>query len=175
MNTVTFITRDEAFENGLFPRKPTQKPGSAFVLAGGREPPAIVSNKLAISDIRRGKFDRVVEILTNPYSMVIHMDAISKDAPFQFDVNVKVSVQVMDPLVFFAAQVKDVPSALASALHAAVRRVAKQYSIRDCNMLDEALFAALPQKEVYDGNTGMQYHVADIETTPKKPVAQKAE
>ena len=166
MNIALQLSKIERYSNGLYPKKPAVKPGYAVVLSGGKKPPVIVDDRLSIRMIRVGRFDRISEIRTGAYATDVRMEAMSKDAPYQFEIIAKVRVQIVDPLAFHKAGVTDVPTALSLLLFSDVRDVAKQFGIREIIKLDDALREAFPQTDVYDKSTGMRYLVAGIAAQP---------
>ena len=166
MSVFNPILREDSYSNGLFPSIPYIKKGVATVLTNGKTPPVIVDTQLSTRQIRKGRFNRIVEISTILHSINLNFSVLSKNDPYRFDVTVKINVRIIDPIAFLSSQITDVPEALMMHFSPIIRRISKQGDILDYGSLEALIVQKLSEPDVFDDQSGITYTVIDAEVQP---------
>ncbi|MBE7722295.1 MAG: hypothetical protein E7243_22665 [Lacrimispora celerecrescens] len=106
------ILKEEAFKRSFFSKIPIPGPKKAVLLlsgAGGAEPLLIENGtQVRLADIRRGKYDQLVEIDLHPYNISFKEEVYSKDNISKFTVTVTATANVKEPDIVYQEQVHDV-------------------------------------------------------------------
>lgn len=161
------ILQDVPFKAGLFPQIPNyRKAGSAFILAEGADNDILVSAKTTARDLRVGKYTRLVEISTHPYTKEIEFTAASKEGAYSFSVYVKAVIQVTDPLTFYVNRNLDVDAYFKNLFTMDVRKITRKYSTLDYEGMDEELEEKLSAYNSFDSSTGFSYQVSVVMAEP---------
>ena len=161
------IIKDEPYPNGFFPQIPNfNKKGSAFVLTEGINDDLHVIASTVVRDIRRGKYMRIVEISTLPYTKEIRFTSSSREAAYSFDVYVKAVIQVVDAIIFYHNKNIDVDAYFENLFFLDVKKITRNYSILDYGNLDAELTDTLSRYNTYDESTGFSYRISAVSAEP---------
>lgn len=161
------IVKEEPYENGLFPKIPkTGKHGSAILLVGGCNNDLLVTGNTTARQIRQGKYTRLVEVSTLPYTKEIRFNAPSKETYYSFDVYVKAVIQVNDPIVFYENKNIDVDTYFDNLFSLDVRKITRQYSILNYVGMDDELTQRLSSYSTIDPHTGFCYRISAVDAMP---------
>lgn len=161
------ILQDVPFKGGFFPQIPNyRKAGSAFILAEGANDDILVSANTTTRDLRVGKYTRLVEISTHPYTKEIDFTAASKEGAYSFSVYVKAVIQVTNPLTFYVNRNLDVNAYFKNLFTMDVRKITRKYSILDYEGMDEKLTEKLSSYNSFDDSTGFSYRVSVVTAEP---------
>ncbi len=163
------ILNDSVYQNGFFPQIPNfRKRGSAFILTGGTTDDIIVDEHTTAKQIRQGKYTRLVEIATLPYTKEITLNSSSKETAYSFDVYVKAVIQVKNPILLYGNKNLDVDAYFNNLLSLDVRKITRRYSILDFDGLDAELTEKLSSCSNTDESTGFGYQISAVDATPGK-------
>ncbi len=161
------IIRDEAYQNGFFPKVPkVGKRGSAYILTGGCANDIIVDDHTTSKQIRQGKYTRLVEISTLPYIKEIRFQSLGKEMHYSFEVYVKAVIQVRNPITFYENRNIDVDAYFENLFSLDVRRITRKYSILNYAGMDEELTQQLSSYNTVDEATGFEYQISVVDATP---------
>ena len=161
------IIKDEAYQSGFFPRIPSfGKRGSAFILTGGCNDDIIVNERTTTKQIRQGRYTRLVEISTLPYTKEIRFNSSSKETAYSFDVYIKAVIQVNDPILFYENKNIDVDAYFDNLFSLDVRRITRLYSILDYDGMDTELTEKLSSYNNIDASTGFSYRISVVAASP---------
>lgn len=161
------IIKEEAYENGFFPKVPKiGKRGSAYILTGGCNNDIIVSEHTTAKQIRQGKYTQLVEISTLPYIKELRFDSPSKETHYSFTVYVKAVIQVNDPIIFYENKNIDVDAYFENLFSLDVRKLTRKYSILDYNGMDDDLTEKLSSYNTIDNSTGFSYQISVVDAMP---------
>lgn len=157
------IIKDEAYENGFFPKIPNyKKHGAAFILAGGSGDDIIVDDSTTAKEIRKGRYTRLIEISTLSYMKEIRFNAPSKENAYSFDVYVKAVIQVVDPIAFYENRNIDVDGYFNNLFSLDVKKITRKYSILNYENMDEELTNKLSAYNTVDRFIGFSYQVSVV-------------
>lgn len=163
------ILKDITYQNGFFPQIPNfTKRGSAFLLTGGSSDDIVVDEHTTTKQIRQGKYTRLIEIATLPYTKEIRFNSSSKETAYSFDVYVKAVIQVQNPILFYENKNLDVDAYFDNLLSLDVRKITRRYSILDFDGLDAELTDKLSSYNTTDEYTGFCYQISAVDATPGK-------
>lgn len=161
------IINEDTYQNGFFPKVPTiGKRGSAFILTGGCQNDIMVSERTTVKEIRRGKYNKLVEISTLPYLKEITFNSPSKETYYSFDVYVKAVIQVSEPIVFYENRNIDVDAYFKNLFSLDVKKITGRYSILDYVGMDDELTEKLSSYNTIDKSTGFSYQISVVDATP---------
>ncbi len=161
------IVKEEAYENGFFPKVPkVGKRGAALILSGGCNDDIVVNERTTSKQIRQGKYTQLVEISTVPYLKEIRFHSPSRETHYFFDVYVKAVIQVNDPLIFYDNRNIDVDAYFENLFSLDVRRITRGYSILDFEGMDVELTNKLSSYNTVDESTGFKYQISAVDATP---------
>lgn len=161
------IIKEEAYENGFFPKVPrTGKRGSAFILSGGCADDIIVSEYTTSKQIRQGKYTQLIEVSMLPYIKEIRFHAPSKETHYSFDVYVKAVIQVDNPITFYENRNIDVDAYFENLFSLDVKKITRCYSILDYQGMDDDLTTKLSSYNTIDESTGFRYQISAVDATP---------
>ena len=161
-----FIRRDVPYKYGFFPQIPSSsKKDSVFILADGCEEDIIVKDTTTVRQIRKGKYSRLIEVVTMPYMQELNITSPSREATISFDVYVKVIIQVDKPLEFWKNSNIDIDQYIKNTLYRDVKRITGKYSVLDYGELDDKL-AELSLCETKDETMGIGYRISAIIAQP---------
>lgn len=161
------IVKEEAYENGFFPKVPNAgKRGAAFILSGGCNNDIVVNERTTSKQIRQGKYTQLIEVSTVPYLKEIRFHSPSRETHYFFDVYVKAVIQVNDPLVFYENKNIDVDAYFENLFSLDVRKITRSYSILDFEGMDEELTNKLSSYNTVDESTGFKYQISAVDATP---------
>ena len=166
MSAFSPILREEPYSNGLFPSIPYIKKGVATVLKNGKTPPVLVDTRLSMRQIRKGRFNSLIEISTILHNIDLCFTALSKNDPYRFDIIVKVSVRVIDPITFLNSQITDISEALIQRFSPVIRRISKQGDILEYGSLEGLIIQKLSEPDNLNDQLGITYTVIDTEVQP---------
>ena len=141
------ILKEEAFKRSFFSKIPIPGPKKAVLLlsgAGGAEPLLIENGtQVRLADIRRGKYDQLVEIDLHPYNISFKEEVYSKDNISKFTVTVTATANVKEPDIVYQEQVHDVTQCVQDHTLAQIQEKAAKYSIRENAGLKDEIKEAL--------------------------------
>lgn len=161
------IINEEVYQNGFFPKVPTiGKRGSAFMLTGGCHNDILVSERTTVKEIRKGKYNKLVEISTLPYLKEIRFNSPSKETYYSFDVYVKAVIQVSDPIAFYENRNVDVHAYFKNLFSLDVKKITGRYSILNYIGMDDELTEKLSSYNTFDKSTGFSYQISVVDATP---------
>lgn len=156
------------YKNGMFPKIPNyQKRDSWFLLTEGVTNDIIVDDHTTVKDIRRGQYNRIVEISRNTLVFTHTFNSNCSETSYTFKVTIKANVYVNDPIKF-CANVRNisVQDFLNNQFSLDVKSVTTKYSILNYNGIDEELTRVLTSSVVSDDTTGLSYQVTTVMTEP---------
>lgn len=163
------IIKDEPYQNSFFPKIPNfGKRGLAFILTGGCNDDIVVNEHTTSKQIRQGKYTRLVEISTLPYTKEITFNSSSKETAYSFDVYVKAVIQVNDPIFFYENKNIDVDTYFDNLFSLDVRKITRGYSILNYDGMDAELTERLSSYNNIDESTGFSYRISVVAATPGK-------
>lgn len=161
------IINEEEYQGGFFPQIPKyNKHGSAYILTGGVCNDIVIDERTTTKEIRKGKYTKLVEISTRPYMREIRFGAASKDKAYSFDVYVKATIQVTDPILFYQNKNIDVEGYFNNLFSMDVRKITKSYSILEYDGMDDELKRMLSSSNTVDNATGFTYRINVVDATP---------
>ncbi|MBR1702213.1 MAG: hypothetical protein IJ716_09705 [Lachnospiraceae bacterium] len=167
------IIKEEAYENSFFPKIPNiGKRGSAFILTGGCNDDILVTDHTTTKEIRKGKYTQLVEISTKTYLKEIRFNSPSQETFYSFDVYVKATICVKDPIVFYENRNIDVDAYFDNLFSLDVRKITQRYSILDYVGMDEELTQKLSAYNTFEESTGFSYQISVVSAKPGKEAEQ---
>lgn len=141
------ILKEETFKRSFFPKIPIPGPKKAVLLLSGtgETGPFLIENgtQVRIADIRRGKYDQLVEIDLHPYNISFKEEVYSKDNVSKFTVTITATASVTEPDIVYQEQVHDVTQCVQDHFLAQIQEMAAEYSIRENAGLRDEIKRAL--------------------------------
>lgn len=141
------IIKEEIYQNGFFPIVPIAGPMKAILLyaEGKKYRPLIITNEtmVKVSDIRRGKYNRLVEIDLHPHTVRFKEEVMSNDSISKFEITVSVIAQVSNPEIVYEEQIRDVCELVRNSLIEHIEEIASCYSVRNVLELKRELSDSL--------------------------------
>ncbi|MEH2957587.1 hypothetical protein [Candidatus Merdisoma sp. JLR.KK006] len=170
------ILKEERYESGLFPQIPNfRKRGSAFVLTEGSNDDILVTEHTTTKQIRKGKYNMLIEISTLPYMKELTFTSPSKEAAYSFDVYVKAVIQVDDPIRFYENRNLDVDAYFNNLFLLDVKKVTRRYSILSYDGMDNELTRKLSSYNTIDAATGFSYTISVVDAQPGEQAQEYVE
>ena len=162
------IINEEKYENGFFPKVPKfRKQGSAFILTDGDEDDILVDEHTTPKEIRKGRYTRLAEISVAKHIKEVRFHSPSNESAFSFDVYVRATIQVINPLVFYNNRNLDVDAYFSNLFAQDVKKITIKYSILDYGKMDEEFTKILFLYNV-DEVTGLSYSISAVDAKPEK-------
>lgn len=142
-STFNPIVREELYKNSFFPQIPVPQPNSMILLyaSGSATSPLIISNErtVKVSDIRKGKYDKLVEIDLYAHTVKFSEELVSSDNISKFHISISASAHVIKPAEAYHRGIRDVASLVENSFIDTIQECASQCSIRDIKKLKEDL------------------------------------
>lgn len=141
------ILKEEAYKNSFFPVIPIPGPKKAIILiaSGMKKGALMITNdtKVKTADIKKGKYDQLVEIDLHPNNICIREDVVSDDNISRFTVTIMATASVTEPDVVYEEQIRDVAGLAETVFLSQIQDIASEFSIRDNAGLKRAIRDAL--------------------------------
>ena len=170
------IIKEEEYECGFFPQIPNyKKRGSAFILTGGNNDDILVDERTTTKQIRQGRYRKLIEISTLPYTKELRFNSVSKEMAYSFDVYVKAVIQVYDPLIFYENRNLDVDSYLDNLFSLDVKKITQKYGILNYSGMDEELKDKLSTYDSLDTTIGFSYRISVVDAVAGEKAQQYVE
>jgi len=170
MSNDFFILSDAVYNNGLFPQIPNyRKTDSWFLLTEGSACDIVVNDRTTVKEIRKGRYQRLVEISKKAYSYLHTFDSACKEVSYTFKVKVKANVFIENPIDFYS-NIRSVNTRdfFSNQFSIDVRKITKNYSILNYDGIDDDLRDILPRTRVLDSTCGLAYQIQTVETMPNE-------
>ena len=170
MDNKIFIISDAAYSNGFFPKVPDyRKRDSWFMLTEGIANDIIVDDRTTVKQIRKGRYERLVEISKKTYSTMHTFNSPCQETSYTFKVTIKANVFVNDPNEFYSNVRNMTPQDyFNNQFSQDVRKIARNYSILDYSGMDDDLLDILPRNTVFNDVSGLAYQIQTVEITPNE-------
>lgn len=170
------IIKAEEYECGFFPQIPNyKKRGSAFILTGGDNDDILVDEHTTTKQIRQGKYRKLIEISTLPYTKELRFNSVSKEMAYSFDVYVKAVIQVYDPIIFYENRNLDVDSYFDNLFSLDVKKITQKYGVLNYSGMDEELKDKLSTYDSLDTTIGFSYRISVVDAVPGEKAQQYVE
>lgn len=170
------IIKEEEYECGFFPQIPNyKKRGSAFILTGGDNDDILVDEHTTTKQIRQGRYRKLIEISTLPYTKELRFNSVSKEMAYSFDVYVKAVIQVYDPIIFYENRNLDVDSHFDNLFSLDVKKITQKYGVLNYNGMDEELKDKLSTYDSLDTTIGFSYRISVVDAVPGEKAQQYVE
>lgn len=170
------IIKEEEYECGFFPQIPNyKKRGSAFILTGGDNDDILVDEHTTTKQIRQGRYRKLIEISTLPYTKELRFNSVSKEMAYSFDVYVKAVIQVYDPIIFYENRNLDVDSYFDNLFSLDVKKITQKYGVLNYNGMDEELKDKLSTYDSLDTTIGFGYRISVVDAVPGEKAQQYVE
>lgn len=170
------IIKEEEYECGFFPQIPNyKKRGSAFILTGGDNDDILVDEHTTTKQIRQGRYRKLIEISTLPYTKELRFNSVSKEMAYSFDVYVKAVIQVYDPIIFYENRNLDVDSYFDNLFSLDVKKITQKYGVLNYNGMDEELKDKLSTYDSLDTTIGFSYRISVVDAVPGEKAQQYVE
>lgn len=170
------IIKEEEYECGFFPQIPNyKKRGAAFILSGGDNNDILVDEHTTTKQIRQGKYSKLIEISTLPYTKELRFNSVSKEMAYSFDVYVKAVIQVYDPIIFYENRNLDVDSYFDNLFSLDVKKITQKYGVLNYNGMDEELKDKLSTYDSLDTTIGFSYRISVVDAVPGEKAQQYVE
>lgn len=156
------------YKCGMFPQIPNyHKRDSWFLLTEGVMDDIVVDEHTTVKAIRRGQYNRLVEISRNTLAFAHAFNSNCRETSYTFKVTVKANVYVNDP-IRFCANVRNISvrDFLNNQFSLDVKGVTRKYSILNYNGIDEELTRVLTATTVSDDTSGLSYQITTVMTEP---------
>lgn len=135
ISTFNPILKEEAFKMSFFSLIPIPGPKKAILLFSSAlkgSPLILMSDtKVKTSDIRKGKYDQLVEIDLHPNNVQFEEEFLSDDSVSKFSVTISATAYVSEPDVLYEEQVLDVAALISKVYFNKIQDIASDHSIRD--------------------------------------------
>lgn len=136
-DTYNPIIKEEVFKRSFLVKVPIPSPNSAILLMTREnigQALCIKKNSLATpAEVRRGKYDYLVEIDTNTHFIKMKSEVISADNVSKFHVEISMTAAVTDPIMFYEERVTNVGKRIESELVPVLQDNAYEYDVEDVN------------------------------------------
>lgn len=173
---VNKLIKEEEYEGGFFPQIPNyKKRGSAFILTGGDNDDILVDEHTTTKQIRQGRYKRLIEISTLPYTKELRFNSVSKEMAYSFDVYVKAVIQVYDPIIFYENRNLDVDSYFDNLFSLDVKKITQKYGVLNYSGMDEELKDKLSTYDSLDTTIGFSYRISVVDAVPGEKAQQYVE
>ncbi len=170
------IIKEEEYECGFFPQIPNyKKRGSAFILTGGDNDDILVDEHTTTKQIRQGRYRKLIEISTLPYTKELRFNSVGKEMAYSFDVYVKAVIQVYDPIIFYENRNLDVDSYFDNLFSLDVKKITQKYGVLNYNGMDEELKDKLSTYDSLDTTIGFSYRISVVDAVPGEKAQQYVE
>lgn len=158
-----FIAEEKKYHAGLCEPVPDyRKTDTAILLVDGIHDDIIVNEYTSSRQIRKGKYKKIVEISTRPYTTEINLKSSSKEMTYFYDVYIKVVIQVKNPKTCYENRNLDIESYVQKLVSISVKKITRKYSIMDSSLLEEDLNSQLAGETNEEGELGIIYRISTI-------------
>ncbi len=170
------IIKEEEYEGGFFPQIPNyKKRGSAFILTGGDNDDILVDEHTTTKQIRQGRYGKLIEISTLPYTKELRFNSVSKEMAYSFDVYVRAVIQVYDPIIFYENRNLDVDSYFDNLFSLDVKKITQKYGVLNYTGMDEELKDKLSTYDSLDTTIGFSYRISVVDAVPGEKAQEYVE
>ena len=161
------IASEAAYNGGLFPKIPERMSGQDTLLVNANGIAFKVDNFTTTKDIRKGNYNKVVRVSILPFTLKLTLKAMSKNKPYEFDVEIDVECKIKDSLAYFTNKAAhDVTSSISTALLRIITPIAKMHELTD-NEIDHELMSELKQHgDCMLEALGVSYKVLSVDAEP---------
>ena len=134
-NTYNPMLREEAYQPSFFSRFPSPGPNSAILLIAGDNIQQALCIRPGVSvkpsELRKNKYNRLVEIDTSTHSVELEFSLLSKDNVSSFIVKAGMVAAVTDPLLFYAERLTNAAERIEGELEPVFQECAESFSLED--------------------------------------------
>ncbi len=142
-STYNPILREEPYQPSFFSRIPSPGSNSAILLISGDQIGQAMcirpGSSVKPSDIRKNRYNRLVEIDTGTHNIEIAFSLLSNDNVSCFIVTAGMVAQVTDPFLFYAEKLSNAAERIQGELEPVFQELAETYSIDDISGFRNAL------------------------------------
>jgi hypothetical protein len=155
--------------NPFFPDVPRPRPQCFLLLVSSRGgEPLQVTERTTPSDIRKGKYDELVEISKAKQVVDLSFPLPSRNAPYQFEIHVTVKARVTDPITFYPAYTDNIVlNSVLNTLGNSMRACTTNFALRDYLAAGEELSSNHSESPEYvDQDVGFGFKIQRITCEP---------
>ena len=135
------IKREETYQNGFLPIIPIPAPKCAIILIAKKAGSSMMvitdQSKIRKSDIKKGKYDYLVEIDTHQYNIQVEFKATSNDQISDFTISFSGIAAVTEPDIVYREQIRDVAQHIEDGILAEIQSMAANCRISERDLLKE--------------------------------------
>lgn len=154
------IKREETYKNGFLPQIPVPEPDCAIVLIARKEGSKMVvidrESKIKGTEIRKGKYDYLVEIDKHSYNIQIEIKVMSSDQVSYFTVLFSGMAAIKYPDIIYQEQIRDVAQHIENGVLSRLQNLAKKYNISEIDDLSHDIENEFKTPEYIDGGIGVR-------------------
>lgn len=158
------IIREEKFSNGFFTMVPNPQAGTAIILSVKEKTDGMRvidwNNRITPKEVKKGKYDWLVEVDVMPHAMEIEMQTMSANHIYSFKIKLRVRVTVIDPKRIYLSGIRDMENAVRNSLEGVIDECSEECEIHEIKRLKEKIRENF--SVAYDMEEGFRVEVQNI-------------